>query len=161
MMKVLENRPGRLTMERRPWILGLALVAFTMVFVTIGIVMLASGDLSGLAFALGGGGIGFVGIWAFVRRTRIIFDTEAGTVTIRRKSLTGYSEEALRLDQVDRASVQTSRGDKTDTHRPVLVMKEGAPDPYVPIVPVYASGRGASRVAREINTWLGSVGDWQ
>ena len=159
-MKVIEDRPERLTMERRPWILGLAIVAFTMVFVTVGLVMLLDGDLSGLIFALGGGGMGVVGIWAFVRRTRIIFDTATGTVTIRRRSLTGFTEEVLPLDQVDRASVQTSRGDKTDTHRPVLVMKEGAAEPYVPIVPVYASGRGAGRAAKVINTWLGSTGDW-
>ena len=159
MMTVLENRPARLVLERRPWILGIGLILFTLIFVGAGIAMVTSGDLTGLFLSLGGGGMGFVGFWAFVRRTRIIFDVDTATITIRRKTLTRFTEEVLPLAQVDRASVQTSHGDKTDTHRPVLVMTPDAPETYVPIVPVYASGRGAARAAREINTWLGVADD--
>ncbi|GGL75516.1 hypothetical protein [Wenxinia marina] len=152
-MKVTGDTPERLTLERRPWILGLAIIAFTLLFVGIGAAGAAAGEIApALAFGLGGLFIGGVAFAAFVRRTQVIFDRAEGSVTIRTRSVMGYRESVHALDDVAEAVLQISRSSKgSDTRRPALRVADGT----VPLVPVYVSGRGPRRVVTAINDWLG------
>jgi len=154
MMKTRHNTPDRLILERQPWVLGIGLILFTLIFVGAGIAIALAGEWQGLFMALIGGAMGVVGFGAFVRRTQIIFDVPAGSVTIRRRNVFGFHEEAHPLTAVDRAEVQTSRSGDSNTHRPALVMWGDYDPTYIAIVPVYASGRGARRAVIEINSWL-------
>lgn len=159
-MKVLANTPDRLILERRPWILAISILLFTLVFVAIGLSQVASGQILGsLAFGLGGGLVGFIGFWAFVRRTQVILDRGYGTVTIRRRSLFGFTQEVYPLDEVTGAEVETSSGGDTDTHRPALALDGQTGPRRVPLVQVYVSGRSAERVVATIQDWLGNGPD--
>lgn len=158
-MKVRSNTPDRLVLERAPWLLGLMLIAFVLIFVGVGLAMTLSGELMGLFILLFGGGIGAAAFLAFVRKTQVIFDTTAASVTHRVQTMFGFTETVIPLAAVDEASIQTSRGDQTDMHRPVLMMAEAHPERVVPLVTVYVSGRSAFKTRDVVNAWLADLGD--
>lgn len=151
-MKTLSESPGQLVLERKPVLLAGGMIVFTLIFVGVGLATLAEGEIyGGLMFTVLGGGMGVVGLWAFVRRTMVIFNRGLGSVTIRRKWMTGYSEEVFAIADIAGADLQISRGDNSTTSRPVLQMRDGT---EVPLVQVYVSGGGARRTADGINRWL-------
>ena len=118
-----------------------------------GLIIVISGEWTGLLFGLAGGGMGGAAFALFVRRTQAIFHRGTGQVTIRTRSVFGFSENTHPLSEVERAEVESSRNsDGQFTHRPVLIMLGEA---RVPVMDVYSSGGGATRLVAAINDWLG------
>ena len=158
-MNIREISPRRLTLEDRPWVLGiiLAVVILFLLFLALA----TSGQSLWLTFAMllmaALFGAAFV---AFVRRVIVIFDRDTGAVVIRTKSVLGQSETTHPLAEISHASVETTisrstssngrRSTTSQTHRTVLHI--GAE--VVPLTQVYSSGDGAERMAAAINDWL-------
>lgn len=158
-MRILDTSPHRLTLEDRPWLLGIILtiaILFPLLLALatwreslwLGFAMVLMAALFGVAFGV------------FVRRVTVIFDRDTATVAIRTKSVLGPSETTHPLAQLSRASVETSisrstssnggRSTTSRTHRTVLHIGEE----IVPLTLVYSGGDGAERMATAINDWL-------
>ncbi len=103
---------------------------------------------------MGGSAFFALFFWVFVRRNQLLLDRRAGTVTLRRRTLSRYSETIHDLDHLSRAIVQTSRGDDSDTHRMALILSGGMDAGTHPFTAVYTSGTGARRAADAVNAWL-------
>ena len=152
-MKVTRNIPEQLIIADTPWLIGIMLILFILAFVGAGLIIVISGEWTGFLFGLAGGGMGGAAFALFVRRTQAIFHRGTGQVTIRTRSVFGFSEETHPLSEVERAEVESSRNsDGQFTHRPVLIMLGEA---RVPVMDVYSSGGGATRLVAAINDWLG------
>lgn len=154
-MKILTDTPDLLVVEDRPVLLALALIAFILMFVGAGLVMILAGEWWGILFALGGGGMGFVAFWAFVRRVQVVFHRPDGYVELRRRNLFGGSRVQHELAEIDRAVIEESQSsDSGTTYRVALVVEHGQSAGRHPITLAYSSGRGHHRAAEAINSWL-------
>lgn len=159
-MRIVETTPDRLTLESRPWALGIALTLAILIFTGLALASLATEPRLAFGMALGAVLIGAMFV-VFVRRVRVILDHPAGAVAIRTATVVGQTERILRLSDITAAGVETtvSRSTRSSnavasvnhTHRPVLKTATGD----VPLTLVYSSGDGAARMAEAINRWLG------
>jgi len=86
-MKVTRNTPQQLIIANSPWLIGLLLTGFILIFVAVGLFLLSEGVWAGLVFAVFGGGIGFGAFAAFVRRVQLILDRPSDTITLRARSV--------------------------------------------------------------------------
>ena len=152
-MKITRNIPEQLIIADVPWLIGIMLIVFILMFAGAGLAIVMSGEWLGLLFGFLGGGLGMVAFAVFVRRTQVIFHRGTGKVTMRTRSVFGFSEAAHTLSDVDYAEVETSRNSEgQNTYRPVLVMRDKA---RVPLVEVFSSGDGAGQLVAAIGEWLG------
>ena len=152
-MKVIEQTPDRLILENNPVVLAILLSSLALIFVAVGLFVISSDPMTGLATLAGALVFGAVFVIAFVRRSQIILDRRNDLVELRRKSLLGYNRRTWDLHDLDRAVIQTSRSDKSDTYRAALVFSGGMDAGVHPITLVYSSGSGASRAVAAINAW--------
>lgn len=160
-MKILEYRPDRLTLEERPWILGVILAVVILIFVLVALATVAENLWLGLGMVFGAAmfGLAFV---IFVRRVIVIFDRGAGAVVIRSVSMLGQKEQTLALADLRGAIVETSisrstgssggggRSRTSKTHRPSLQTSQGV----VPLTEIYSGGDGAAQAVEAIRRWL-------
>lgn len=154
-MKINKDSPELLIIDNQPWLVAALLGVMMLAFVGAGLSMLTTDEwVLGLFFSVGGGLFFVFFFWAFVRRNQLILDRHAATLTLRRRTLTGYRETVHELQHLERAIVETSRSDKTNTHRMALVLKGGMDAGTHPFTSVYTSGRGADRAADAVNAWL-------
>jgi hypothetical protein len=159
-MKVTRETPDQLIVEEVPWGIAIGLVLFILFFAAVGLFLLSEGVWMGLIFLLGGGGLGFGALWAFVRRVQLILDRVSGAITLRERTLFGMTEERHPLAELQGAEVaqRTSRNREGRTRRTARVeLLMGAH--RLPLTEVYSSGRHHLRVARAINDWLDSGRD--
>ncbi|SFR59006.1 hypothetical protein [Litoreibacter janthinus] len=152
-MKVTRNIPEQLVIENRPWVISLALVAGGLLFIGIGLSIFLSGELMGLVF-MGLGLIPFGMLFAFARRTQVLFLGPEGKVIIRRRSLLGGSTIEHRIDEVSEAIVQSSTGDKGTTYRVALSFPHGQSAGIHPLTLVYDNFSDHRGMANIINSWL-------
>lgn len=158
-MRVAEDRPDRLTLEARPWVLGSVLAGVILLFCAIALATFKENVWLGFGMLLGAALFG-AAFLAFVRRVIVIFDRTAGAVVIRTASVLGQTERTLPLADIRKAVIETSisrstsssggRSTVSRTHRPVLDTAAGA----VPLTEVYSGGNGADLVADAVNRWL-------
>lgn len=149
-MTLVRNLPHQLILAHAPWLLGGGLIMCIIACVAAGLALLAAGETAGLPTVVLGAGIP-LGIFAMaIKRDQVIFDAQAGTVTLQRRTLFKYRNAIHALDTVRRAEVQ----DFSDTARPILMFHDVTP-PY-PLVEAYLSGNGPRRSAQAINDWLRS-----
>ncbi|MFT7593134.1 MAG: hypothetical protein ACI8R4_000446 [Paracoccaceae bacterium] len=154
-MKVTRNTPDQLIVADTPWLIGLMMIFFIMVFVGAGMAMVLSGDMLGLLFIIVGGGLGIGAFAAFVRRVQVILDRPTDSITIRARTLFGYSEVRHKLSSLSRAVLQSTTSSKGNTlHRPALVLDQGMSAGDHPIVKTYANTGGAAHIVKAVNTWL-------
>ncbi|WP_291729453.1 hypothetical protein [Leisingera sp. F5] len=160
-MKITRNTPEQLILSDTPWLIGIMLVFFILVFAGAGLGMLSQGgDLlwPGLIFTFVGGGMGALAFCLFVRRVQVILDRPDGSIVIRRQSVFGYNEVAHRLADLSHAEVEstTSRSEsRTRTlYRPVLILDGGMSAGRHPVTEAYTNGRGSQRLSDAINAWL-------
>ena len=159
-MRMAETTTDRLTLESRPWVLGIFLVIGIMAMLAVAAFGFTVDLWLGLGMMLGAALLGVMFV-VFVRRVIVIFDRPARAVVIRTASLLGQGERTLPLDDILRAEVETSisrstsssggRRSATRTHRTVLVTTAE----NVPLTLVFTSGNGAAQNAEAINQWLG------
>lgn len=153
-MKITRNTPEQLIVANVPWIIGVGLIVFILVFVGIGLSMVISGELWGLFFGLFGGGMGALFFVLMVRRTQVIFDRGSGHITIRTRSVFGFSETRRELAHLARAELERSRGKNGDVYRPVLIFQRRGAETPLPLVQVATNFGGHGRVVEAINAWL-------
>ncbi|MEW2912571.1 hypothetical protein [Leisingera sp. JC11] len=160
-MKITRNTPEQLILSDTPWLIGIMLAVFILVFAGAGLGMLSQGGdlvLPGLVFALVGGGMGALAFCLFVRRVQVILDRPGGSILIRRQSVFGYSRVEHRLADLSHAEVESTtshgKGGTRTLYRPVLVLDGGMSAGRHPVVEAYTSGRGAERLSDAINAWL-------
>jgi len=154
-MKITTDTPDLLIVENRPVLLALGLTLFILVFVAIGVGLAMAGEWWGILFALGGGGIGFLAFWGFVRRVQVVFHRPEAYVEFRRRNLFGGSKVRHGLAEIDRAEVEESHSSESGpTYRVVLVAQRGQSAGRHPLTLAYSSGSSHHRVAEAINGWL-------
>ncbi|WP_424940642.1 hypothetical protein [Aliiroseovarius sp. S253] len=151
-MKTLTKTPDLLVLDHKPWLLSLGMIAGLLIFLGIGFNALMDGELVfGLMFA----GIGTL-TWGvcfvvFAKRVQMIFDTKAGQIVKRKRSVLGYAQDVYPLEDCHGAVLEESRSDGSTTYRPVLVF-DGQPN--LPVVGYYTNGSGPRRTADAINAWF-------
>lgn len=155
-MKVTRNIPQQLIVADTPWLIGIMLTVFILMFVGAGLALVISGEWLGLLFGAMGGGLGMTAFAIFVRRTMAILDRGTAKVTLRERSLFGFREEHHDLTKVRGAVVESSvNSNGQTTYRPTLVLRSGDSETRLPLIEVYSNGRGPDRVVTAINGWLG------
>ena len=157
-MKVTRDTPQQLIIANSPWLIGIFLIGFILIFVAVGLLLLSEGIWAGLLFSLVGGGLGFGAFAAFVRRVQLILDRPSDTITIRVRSLFGFSEVQHSLSNLSRAVLETTTSSKGNTlYRPTLILDKGMSAGSHPVVHAYANTTGPRRMVDAINSWL-SIG---
>lgn len=163
-MKILQHDPDRLTLEERPWILGVILIVVILIFLLFAVATIGDNVWLGLGMVLGAAMFGMA-FAVFVVRVIVIFDRSAAAVVIRSAGLFGQKEKTLPFADLRSAVVETSishstgsssggrRRGTTMTHRPSLQTAQGV----VPLTEVYSGGKGAERAVAAINEWLGGI----
>ncbi len=153
-MKVTRNTADQLIVEERPWLIGLVLIVFVLVFTGVGISMIAAGEFWGLVF-LAAAAAAFLFIRIFVRRVQVIFNRPQGWIEIRRRSMSGQSRIRHDLSEITHAEVETSNsGDGGPTHRVALIIPKGQSQGRHTLTDYYVSGQGSLKAAKAINDWL-------
>ncbi|MEM6372460.1 MAG: hypothetical protein AAF727_06740 [Pseudomonadota bacterium] len=149
-MTVVRNLPSQLILAHAPWFLGGGLIICIVACAAAGLALTAQGEVVGLATVLAGAGVPG-GIFALaIKRDQVIFDAQAGTATVQRRTLSRYHSATYPLDRVRRAEVE----EFSDTARPTLTFHDTTP-PY-PLVEAYVSGNGPRQAADAINDWMRS-----
>lgn len=152
-MKVTENSAALLVLDDRPWILGLVLTTMVLAMVWAGIQSLAGGSLGGLGI-LAVAAATFAASALFIRRTQIVFDGPGGWVEVRSRTLFRYGCVRHRIDEIERAMVESMSSDNSRTYRVTLVIAHGQSAGRHPVTPVYSSGPGSAAAVSAINRWL-------
>jgi hypothetical protein len=152
-MKLREETPDRLVLEDRPVVLGVVLALAILGHCAGGLFVAQDDGWTGLGIAAGAmiWGLAF---WAFVRRTIVILDRPSGMALRRVASVTGQSEEALPLERVTGAIVQSRRSlgkNPSTTYRAALVVR--GDEPFA-LTQAFSSGEGARNAAAAVNRWL-------
>lgn len=159
-MRILETSPRRLILEDRPVLLAVILGVVIVFLMFLAMATVWESFWLGFALVLMAALFGGAMV-IFVRRVIVIFDRDAGSISIRTTSLLGRSETSHPLARLSRASVETSisrstsssgrRSTTSQTHRTVLHLDSET----VPLTMAFSSGGGADRMATAINGWLG------
>ena len=153
-MKIRRNSPDLLIVEDRPWLIGILIILFILVFVGAGLFLVIDGEWLGLPFALIGGGLGLGAFWAFVRRVQVVFHRPEGWIEIRRANVFRRLKNRYDLDGVERAVVQTSRSDNSDVYRVALIIEAGGVTGTKPLTLAYSNIGDHRGIADTINAWL-------
>jgi hypothetical protein len=95
-------------------------------------------------------------LWFGMERVQVTFDATAAGCRIEVLRLSGPTEEWLPLAEIDRAMLQTHKGqsDTRDAHRVALVLGENRIENRRPLTTGYSSGPAAARAVDRINGWL-------
>lgn len=156
-MNVTRNTPDQLIVADTPWLIGIMLIIFVLLFVGPGLLIASDGIWQGWIFVIAGGGMGVIALGVFVRRMQLILDRPSGTITIRRRSIFGFSEITHELSDLSEVKIETTTGSKGRTlYRPTLVLTQGMSAGDHPIVQAYTNSGSSQRVADAVNGWLGN-----
>ena len=164
-MRITRNTSDQLIIANTPWLIGIMLILFILVFIGAGLLVATAedGDLwFGILFGSLGGGIGIAAFCAFVRRVQIIFDRSTGKISIRRQSVFGYSSADHPLEQLSHVEIEQTTsfrdGRSSTLYRPTLILAAGSSaaniKTRIPIVAAYTNGAGPNRIATAVNSWL-------
>lgn len=155
-MKVTRNTPDQLIVDDTPWIIGILMALFILLFSGAGLAILASGEWAGLLFIVVGGGVGLVCFAVFVVRVQVIFDRPTNALVMRRRSVFSYSEVRHDLSDLQGVVLEQTTGSKGGTlYRPTLVLDRGMSKGRHPIVQAYTNFRGPHLVHDAVKAWLG------
>ncbi len=153
-MKVRRNTPDLLIVEDTPWLFGLMITGFILVFCGIGLGLMFSGEWIGLLFFFFGGGMGLVAFWAFVRSVQVVFHRPGGWIEIRRANVFRKHKSRYDLAGVQSAHVETTHSDKGTLYRVALIIESGGVSGSKPLTLAYSNIGDPKGVAATINTWL-------
>ena len=153
-MKIRRNTPDLLIVEDTPWLFGLMIIGFILVFCGVGLSLVLSGEWMGFMFFFLGGGLGLAAFWAFVRRVQVVFHRPGAWVEIRRANV--FRKMATRYDLagVHRALVETTHSDGSTLHRIALEVEKGGVSGRKPLTLAYSNIGDPHGVAKTINSWL-------
>ncbi len=155
-MKPTTQTDDLLILDHTPWLMGILLIVFFLVF-------------TGLALGFGLRGQPFVGIGfmvgalfpglmlvLFTARVQVLFDRPAGLIEFRRRSFRGYTRDTVPIAAVRDADLESSQSFAQDsgsstTYRPVLNLKNGD---VRPLLKIYTNKGRQVQVVDAINDWL-------
>lgn len=153
-MKITHHTADHLVLDRRPWVIGLALIIMVLIFLGAGLGLLMDGKPQGTFFLFGATFAVFM-FYVFVRRIQVVFDRPGRFIEIRRKTLFDTTRERHLIHEVSEATIQTSTSDEGDLlYRIALIIPQGQSQGTHPITEVYYDGWDAHDVANHINEWL-------
>ena len=147
-MKVTRDTPQHLIVGENPVWVGLLTGGLAFIFTAISLTLVLSGELFGLFFLVGTC-VGLLTMFLFVRRVQLIFDRDAGTLTIQRKNLRRASQVEHLLSEVDRAELEGNG----NMLRVVLIMTGQSAGRH-PLTQAYSNVGDHHNVAGAINRWL-------
>jgi hypothetical protein len=157
-MHVTRNTPDQLIIADTPWVIGILLTLFILSFVGPGLLLVSDGIWQGWIFAIAGGGMGIIAFGVFVRRLQLILDRPSDTITIRRRSIFGFSTLTHTLSNLSKVKIETTTGSKgRRLFRPTLVLTQGMSAGDHPIVQAYTNSGSSRRVADAVNLWLANA----
>ena len=152
-MKVIHRSDTILVLEDRPWLLGLLLILFALVFAFGGMAMMADGKpLGGAFFGLFGAGIPLLIAALMVRRVRVSLDRSTGQIKRIERSVRGLTRVTHALDRLQEAKVAISHDSDGNTYRTELRLT--GPEETVPFTSYYTSGPKPEAMAQAVNDWL-------
>jgi hypothetical protein len=99
-MRIRLNTPERLVLEDRPLALGLMLICVILLMAAAGLATLFAGNWGAGLMLLAGAGVFYVPFAVFVVHSVAVFDRQAGTGVLRRRSVRRTAEERFALDAV-------------------------------------------------------------
>lgn len=150
-MTVVRNLPNQLILVHAPWVLGGGMIVCIIACAGTGLSLIFAGEVAGLLTLLVGACVPLAIFALAVKRDQAIFDAAAGTVTLQRRTLFGYTRAIYPLDAVRRAVTE----DLSETTRPTLTFHDQTR--AYPLVEAYTSGNGPAQATRAINDWLRHV----
>ncbi|HLQ19333.1 MAG TPA: hypothetical protein VK146_10170 [Tabrizicola sp.] len=152
-MKVIHRSDTLLILEDQPWMLGVFLILFALVFAFGGLAMMGDGKVwGGMFFALFGAGIPILIAALMVRRVRLSLDRDSGQITRIERSVRGLKRDSYALDRLREVKVGVSYDSDGNTYRTELHLT--APSEVVPFTSYYTSGRKPEAMAEAVNGWL-------
>ncbi|KAA0917660.1 hypothetical protein FLO80_06405 [Aquicoccus porphyridii] len=153
-MKIKTDTPDLLIVDDTPWLTGVMLIVFILVFVGVGLGLILEGIWHGLIFLVVGGGMGAVAFVLFVRRVQVVFYRPEGWVEIRRANALRHSRVRHTIDEISRAVVEQSAGKNGTLYRVVLEIDHGQSAGRHPLSLAYSNIGDHRGVAHAINDWL-------
>ncbi|WP_342076535.1 hypothetical protein [Yoonia sp. SS1-5] len=160
-MKIVRNTSDQLILRFMPRLLAAMLSAFLLGSVAFGLNALFAGDGQGILWGLLLIPLILAGLMAgFIRRDEVILDRSRDLLEMRHSTFLGRRKVRHKLQNLDRAILQTNRskGNAT-TYRVALILKAGMDAGTHPATPIYQSGNGAARAVETINQWLSTSVD--
>lgn len=152
-MTIVLNLPSQLILSHAPWITGGFLIVCIIAFAATGLALIFDGQVHGLVAIGVGAGIPLLMFAIIIKRDQAIFDAYAGTVTLQRQTLFGYSRRVHPLADLSEAELQRL----DDTSRPVLIFDRGKAAGRHPLVEAFVSGNGPAHAVQTINAWLADL----
>lgn len=156
-MRMIRQSPEQLVLLHRPLLLCGILSGGAVLVLVVALWALAGGGwikaLVGLLCALG---FAAPALWFGMERVDVVFDAAAGTCTLDTRRLSGSQQEIYRLDQIDRAMIQTHKTphDTKGAHRAALLLVPGRPEDERPLTAGYTGPKAANDLVARINGWL-------
>lgn len=158
-MKTVLNRPDRLVLRDRPWLMAAIIAGGLFIFVAIALNDGLNGawqDAGKMALVAGLFAIVFM---AFVRQQVAILDRPTDQAVVRSATVFGQRETVRPLSQLREVALETETSTDSDgtrvLSRPVLVFADGE---RVPMNPIYSNGGGARAAQAAVRAWLGNGG---
>ena len=158
-MNVTQSTPEFLTLDEKPWLVGLLIFGMGLLFGAIGVAVLMDGEPGGVGILVVSASILFAGYWV-VERTQIVFNRPESYVEFRKISLRRTKVTRYELNDVDSTAVeerkQLSGNSKLKVSRINLVLNEVGGQRYIPFTSSLSTGDEASWLSPKINVWLAS-----
>ena len=162
-MKIKRETDTQLILEQAPWLMGIVIILMIVASLGMGGLFVGLGLSSGMMiFTIMGIvspliaiGMGGMALRVFVKRTQAIFDRDAGTITIRKRGMRGYSEVVHDLAHLGHAVLRVTRDSEGRAlSRPVLVLTGGMSAGDHPLVDSFTTGTGPRTAVNAINRWI-------
>ncbi len=147
-MKVTRNTPEHLIVGENPIWVAVLTGGLAFLFTAIGVGLIMAGEWFGAMFFIGTF-VGLLTMYVFVRRVQLIFDRQAGTLTIQRKNLNRAKQVVHPLEEVKGAELEGNG----NMLRVALVLTGQSAGRH-PITQAYSNVGDHHGVAKAINDWL-------
>ncbi|WP_322867835.1 hypothetical protein U5922_017455 [Aquicoccus sp. G2-2] len=154
-MKIRKNTDQTLIVGDRPWLIGVMLILFSLIFTGTGLAIVSQGDWMGLIFVAVGLIMAPAFFAIFVRRVQVVFYRPEGWVEIRRKSVFGQRKSRYRIENVNAAKVESTTGKNGTLYRVALNMTVAGVTGTKPLTKAYSNMGHPFEVAEAINRWIG------
>jgi len=154
-MKIRKNTDHTLIVEDAPWLFSILIVFFILTFSGIGIAILMSGELAGLAFLSFGALMAPFALYLIARRVQVVFYRPEGWVEIRRANLLKTSKTRYEIGEIKRAIVESTSGENGTLYRVTLIIEKGGIQGEKPLTTAYSNVGKHAESAQAINQWLG------
>ena len=156
-MKVTRTTPTLLIVENTPWLFALLISIMALIAVTVGIIALTTGSIIGGIVVLSVSALIFpVFLYFIVQRVQIILNTTQNTMTIRKRTLLGYTNVTHDLHDLSHAELDTNYDDDdgSQTHCPIFVLNGGMSAGKHKMTATHQSGHGPGQIVDGVNEWL-------